>query len=432
MKNGSEKIVTATLFCFVMASMFGCAAKKAEEEKKEVIVVSVKVAAAERTKISAQASAIGTIAPRQQAVVSAKISAPIARMALLKNKFVKAGEVIAVLESRDLQAQRNEALAALQEAKLNLQGLSKGGIPQLSIQAEKDLRDAKANLENARTTFNRRKVLYDQNGLSLKELEASQLAVMTAENQLKLVESSANLRTTALNPNDKAVAENRVKAAEERIATLATQLSYATIRAPYSGVVTEQFQFQGEFAAAGAKLVNIADLSEIIVKAPFPDTVAKHLRVGENAIVKPSESPDENLSGRISLISPTNDPANRTIEIWVTLSNRTQRLRTGGAAEISFPTRTVNDAVVIPVTAVTLDASNADQGVVMIVDKNMIAHEAKVTVGIRTEDKIEITEGLKGDETVVIEGGYALPDGTKVQLSEEKDEKGEKEKKDEK
>ena len=106
--------------------------------------------------------------------------------------------------------------------------------------------------------------------------------------------------------------------------------------------------------------------------------------------------------------------------------SRNQRLRTGGAAEIIFPTRTVNDAVVIPATAVTLDASNADKGVVMVVDKNMVAHETKVTVGIRTGNRLEITDGLKGDETVVIEGGYALPDGTKVQLSEEKDEKDEK------
>jgi len=72
----------------------------------------------------------------------------------------------------------------------------------------------------------------------------------------------------------------------------------------------------------------------------------------------------------------------------------------------------------VPTSAVTLDASNAAEGKVMVVDNKSVAHETKVNVGIRTPDKIEITSGLKGGETVVTEGGYALPDGAKVQADE--------------
>ena len=82
---------------------------------------------------------------------------------------------------------------------------------------------------------------------------------------------------------------------------------------------------------------------------------------------------------------------------------------------------------VVPATAVTLDASNANEGTVMVVDTTNIAHETKVVIGIRTPDKIEITQGLAGGETVVIEGNYTLPDGTKVEINEEKDEDEKKE-----
>jgi multidrug efflux pump subunit AcrA (membrane-fusion protein) len=54
-----------------------------------------------------------------------------------------------------------------------------------------------------------------------------------------------------------------------------------------------------------------------------------------------------------------------------------------------------------------------------------VAHETKVTTGIRTADKIEIVEGLKGGETVVVEGNYALPDGTKVEIATEDENKEE-------
>jgi multidrug efflux pump subunit AcrA (membrane-fusion protein) len=80
--------------------------------------------------------------------------------------------------------------------------------------------------------------------------------------------------------------------------------------------------------------------------------------------------------------------------------------------------------VVVPATAVSLETSDASEGTVMVVDDQNVAHETKVTIGIRTQDKIEIVEGLKGGETVVIEGNYALPDGTKVepQMGSDKEE----------
>jgi multidrug efflux pump subunit AcrA (membrane-fusion protein) len=65
----------------------------------------------------------------------------------------------------------------------------------------------------------------------------------------------------------------------------------------------------------------------------------------------------------------------------------------------------------------------------MVVDAKNVAHETKVTVGIRTADKIEILEGLQGGETVVIEGNFALPDGTKVEVAKDEDKKEEGEEK---
>ena len=82
-------------------------------EVAETPVVSVRVAKVEKQTIAAPVSAVGTIFPREQATVAAKISAQIRSMALLKNQVVRAGQIIAVLESRDLVAQRTDALSFL-------------------------------------------------------------------------------------------------------------------------------------------------------------------------------------------------------------------------------------------------------------------------------------------------------------------------------
>ena len=395
--------------------------RSSEASEKVVPVVSVKVAKAAKGDIATEVSAIGTIWPREKADVGAKISAQIKRMALLKNKLVKAGEVIAVLESRDLQAQRAEAVAALNEVVANERSVTSGTIPQTNAQDAKALRDARAKAATARATYERRLVLYEQGGISKKDLEAAQLDLTTAESELHFAEETITLRTKSLNPNDRALAAARTAQAQQRLATLDAQLSYATIRSPITGIVIDQFQYEGEFAAAGGKLVTIADISEVIVKAPFSDTVAAALKVGDPATVLPTDTSTEEMKGRISLLSRSSDPTSRTVEVWVTLANGAAHLRANGAAQITVFANSKNDAIVVPASAVTLEASNAKEGTVLVVGADSLAHETKVTVGIRTKDKMEITSGLTGGETVVIEGNFALADGTKVEIAKDKE-----------
>ena len=338
------------------------AAAKAEAD----VVVGVKVARAERGPIAEESSSIGTIFPREQAIVSPKIGGQIVQMRLLKNAVVGRGEVIARLETPD-----------------------------------RDIRDARANLETARALYERRRALYAQGGIALREVEAARLALTTAENTVRLAEDR-----TGSSAGDGDAAGSRH-----------APLTYADVRAPISGVVTDQFQFQGEFAASGARLVTIADMSQVIVKAQIADNVVAQLAVGDAATILLTDQPDVRLPGRVSLISRSSDPVNRTVEVWVTLGNPTGRLRGGGAAKVVVSTKQTNDAVVVPVSAVSLDAPNKNTGTVMVIDAAKVAHETRVTVGIRTPEAVQITSGLKGGETVVTEGNYALPDGSKVEIN---------------
>ena len=400
---------------------------KTEAETDVTPTVSVKVAKAEKETIAAPVTAVGTIWPREKADVGAKISAQIKSMSLLKNKLVRAGEVIAVLESRDLQAQRAEAVAALTEARANERSLVTGTIPKTNAEDQKALNDARAKVNNARATYERRRALYDKGGISKKDLEASQLDLTTAEDELRLEEQTVALRAQSLNPNDRALAAARTAQAQQHLATLDAQLSYATIRSPITGIVTDQFQYEGEFASAGGKLVTIADMSTVIVKAPFSDTAVAQVKTGDTVTVIPTDTSAEEMHGQVTLLSRSSDAANRTVEVWVTLGNGDGKLRANGAAQVTIAANSKNDAVVVPASAVTLETSNANEGTVMVVDDQSVAHETKVTIGIRTPDKIEIVEGLKGGETVVIEGNYALPDGTKIEpqmnTDEEKEDK---------
>jgi len=132
------------------------------------------------------------------------------------------------------------------------------------------------------------------------------------------------------------------------------------------------------------------------------------------------EAPDEKLTGSVTLISRSSDPQNRTVEVWARFGNPEGLLPANGAVQFVVESQPVEDAIVVPSSAVTLEATNADEGTVMVVGPDNIAHETKVKVGVKQGDKTQIVEGLNGGETVVTEGNYELPDGTRVEVATEK------------
>jgi RND family efflux transporter MFP subunit len=354
--------------------------RAAPEDASAEAVVSVRVAKAEVGSIAQPIDVVGTINTAREATVSAKISGQIAQMPLLKNRSVRAGDLLARVEARDVTAQRAEASAAVSTAK-------------------DAVAPAAAALENARRTYERRQGLYAKGGISKKDLESSQLDVSNAEGGLK-------------------AANSKVTEAVHHLASLDAQLSYSEVRAPFDGVITDQFAYQGDFATAGNKLLTIADVSTVIVKAPVSDEVATRVHTGDVAAVAPDDLPGTTLQAPVSLVGRSADPQSRAVEIWVTLPNPNGRLRPNTAARLTIASSATPHAVIVPTPAVTLDATNANGGTVMVVGADSVAHEVQVTVGAHDAQRTQITSGLHGGETVVVEGNYGLPDKTKVTVAQ--------------
>jgi multidrug efflux pump subunit AcrA (membrane-fusion protein) len=398
----------------IAAALVWRSCHKSGDEGEGGPVVSVQTAKAERGTIANEISTVATLSPIREATIMPKLSAQIARMPLMTNRSLHAGDVIAVLESRDLTAQHAEAASALQEAETSATAVTNGNVPLTNAQDAKSVRDAKAALDNAERTVERRKVLFDQGGISKKELEASQLAVTNAEDDLHLAEASTSLHHGVLNPGDVAVAESKVRQAHQHLANLDAQLGYTEIRAPFDGVITAQFQYQGDMANPSGKLVTIADPSTLIAKMQIAEETATRLNAGDAVRVLPDDLPGQTFTGTISLVGRAADQQSRSVEVWVMVANPAGRLRANGVARVVISAQATTNAVIVPSSAVTLDATNGNSGTVMVVDSKSIAHEVHVTVGIRSGGRAQITSGLAGGETVVTEGNYGLPDGTKV------------------
>jgi multidrug resistance efflux pump len=406
-------ITAGTIVVLLVLVLFWRKCHAAPADEAGDVEVSVQVATVERGTITNDIATIATLAPRREATLMPKISGQITQMALMTNRAVRAGDVIAVLESRDLAAQRAEAAAAAVEADAGAHTTVSGSVPLTNAQDTKAVRDAKAALDNAEKTYERRKVLYENGGISKKELEASHLAVVTAEDDLRLAEASSSVHHSVTNPGDVAMANAKARQAHDRLANVNAQLGYAVVRAPFDGIITAQFQYQGDFANPSSKIATIADASTLIAKMQMAAEAAARVKVGDAVRVIPDET-GAPVDGTIALVGTGADPQSRSVEVWVNVPNAGGRLRPNGMARVVIASQATGNALIVPTAAVTLDATNSKSGTVMVVDAKSIAHEVHVTTGIRSSGRTQIVSGLNGGETVVTEGNYGLPDGTKV------------------
>lgn len=232
-----------------------------------------------------------------------------------------------------------------------------------------------------------------------------------------MAEAAAALHHGGPGGRNVSVAQTKIAQAQSHLQTVDAQLGYSVIRAPFDGVVTEQWQKQGDLAAPGQKLVTVADTSSLIARVEVAEETAARVKVGDAVKVLPDELHGEALNGTVNLVGRGADPQSRSVEVWVMVPNPGGRLRANGVGQVVIASQLVADAIVVPAAAVTLDATNGSTGTVMVVDEKSIAHEVHVTTGIRSGGRVQILSGLRGGETVVTEGNYGLPDGTKVSVA---------------
>jgi RND family efflux transporter MFP subunit len=191
----------------------------------------------------------------------------------------------------------------------------------------------------------------------------------------------------------------------------AAQLSYSEIRSPIDGVVTDRPLYPGEMAPAGAPLITVMNLAEVVARSHIPQEEAVLLKVGDKATIA-ALGEEKPLEGKVTVVSPALDPNSTTVEVWVQAKNPSQRLKPGTSVQVSMLSKTVPDALVVPAAAVLTAPDGSTT--VMVAGADHHAHQRTVKTGIRQGDDVQIVEGVKHGEKVVTAGAYGLPDNTKI------------------
>jgi HlyD family secretion protein len=387
----------------------GCSSEKGDAEP----IVTVQATPVEKEAIQHVINTQAILFPRQQAAIVPKISAPVQKFLVKRGSAVRQGQLLAVLENRDLSAAAQDTRGAYDQAQASYETTTGASLPEEIQKAEADAQQAQQALDAQEKVFQSRQQLFEQGALPRKELDQSRVDFTQAKNQYAIAKQHLDALLAIGKAQELKAAAGQLESAKGKYMGAAAQLSYSEIRSPINGVITDRPLYAGEMASSGSALLTVMDISSVIAKAHIPQSEAAALKVSDKGTmtVPGMERP---IDGKITVVSPALDPNSTTVEVWFEAKNPKQALKPGTSVQLSLTAQTVKDALVIPLNSVLTASDGATT--VLLAGSDGRAHQKAVKLGIRNGEDVQVLEGLSENDKVVSSGAYGLPDKTKIQI----------------
>jgi len=269
------------------------------------------------------------------------------------------------------------------------------------------------------------------------KLESLQAAADLAESIYK--RNQAQFEAKAISEAQLDADAATLKGARAQVAQQQALLDKKIIRAPFAGHLGIREVDEGQYIAAGTKIVTLQALDPIHVDFSLPQQSLAQLREGQSVSVVADVFPDEIFSGKITAIDPAVDVNTRNVQVRATLKNPQKKLLPGMFARVEIEVGQAQSYLTLPQTAITYnpygefvfvattpdqlsDAAKSQAAAAQSAkgeraDKQLVAKQVFVKVGPTRGDQVAILSGIKPGEQVVTSGQLKLKNGTPIKIN---------------
>jgi multidrug efflux pump subunit AcrA (membrane-fusion protein) len=393
--------------CVVVALFLsGCGRQSASAGRSQPDPIAVRIATPKHVRVPAEVVVSGTVeTPSEPTGVGFLVSGKVIRVGPREGDFVKAGEVLAVVDPADYQFAVEAAIAQTALARAQDEKASVSARPEVVEQA-------RANLSQAEDEFQRMKTLHERKSLAPNDFKKYETAYTNAQQQYGQAKDGAQRE-------DKAAAKAALGQAEaaERIAR--KRLSDATLIAPISGFVSKRNVEEGAMASPGTAVFTIVELDPVEVQVGVPETDVRLVHKGQQAIVTVSARPGMTFTGRVRLVNVSAEPQTRTFMVRITVPNPRGTLLVGMIAEARVLGNENRDVLTLPGESLVRDPQGAPQVFVYFPNQKRV-YARRVTTGEVMDRDVQIVDGVKDSDSIVVAGQQLLREGSVVNAKEER------------
>ena len=420
----------------------GHEAAKKEDDRPPVSVKTVKI---EKQTVPGSIQAVGTVMSGRQSTLSARVMGIVLDVSVKEGDTVAAGQTVAVLDARDIDAKVSQAKAGAQQARAGVlqaqAGVAQAQAAVLQAQnarvelqqgiaaAEAGLAQARAQAELAEKTYRRFEELKKRGSVSDQEFDqveaqkkTADAAVVQAEKGIEALKAKEPQIDAQIQQAQEVVNQGRagmdqaseaVNQAEAGIREAEIMRDHAVVTAPFNGIVVKKHTDPGQMAAPGVPIVTIEDPGGYRLEVQVEESEVAGIKIGDVATVTLDAIGGEPMQSVVDEIVPAGDPASRTFTVKVSCADKRSGVRSGMYGKAVFESGE-DMRILVPAGAVVTRGQM--QGVFTV--ENERARWRLIKTGAaQGKDNIEILSGLDGGETVVASNTDQLTDGRKVVIS---------------
>jgi HlyD family secretion protein len=374
-------------------------------------------------------NAAGYIVAHHKIQLTSKVVGKVAWIGVEKGDLVKADQVLVRLEDAEYRAQFLQAEGNLKSLEAQLLELENGSRPEEIARAKADVAQAQADLENARVNLQRVRGLSKEGVLPPQELDNAQARYDAQEARVNSLTKYYELVHIGPRPEQIEAMKGRVEQAKGEVDLRRTFLDATVIKAPVTGTILERAVEVGEFVTTsfvgerGAKgyVVSLADLNDLQVELDISQDDFAKLTMGQKGNVTTDAFPDRKYEGVVEEMSPEANRQKATVQVKVKISKPDSYLRPEMNARVAFLARETAQekgpgAVPVPtlvfIPSAAIRDSSGKKSVFIVLDGR--ASEKTIKVGGTSSRGVEVSEGLRGGEEIVMNPPAELKNGDRV------------------
>jgi RND family efflux transporter MFP subunit len=363
----------------------------------------------------------GDLQPIQDIPIYARANGYLVKRFVDIGDNVKAGTLLATIDTPELDQQVQQSEAALRAAQANLASAmsDRENYAALLFSADATIKQSRSNLEYSTTEVQRYKKLategavsFEQRDQTLRQFNSDTAAIEVAEHnrQAQLAQlASANARIAS--------AKQSVESAQASLKQLMALQGFQKVVAPADGVITNRFVDAGSLVAAGGssgttELLSMAKTDELRIYVDVPQSDYRFIHNGDKAELSLQEFPGRTFIGKVTNIAGSLNSTSRTLQTEIRIDNSKHVLKPGSYAEVRFNFQNMSPPVMIPSSA----SVTKNDGLYVAVEKNNKVQYKKIEVARDYGNKLAVSKGLSANEVVLLDPPDGLSNGSTVKV----------------
>ncbi len=372
-------------FLFFVSWLFlsGCSqpAEPAPPKLRPVTYVQISTSGGASTQ-----SFSGIAQSSRTAALSFKVSGTLQQLPVEVGQQVRQGALIARIDPTDYSVQYEQAVAQLRSS-------------------ETQIEQAEAQLIAARSAYQRTEKLYENNSVSLSEYEQARANYESAQSQYNAAQAA-------------------VAASKAQVRASSNQVDYATLRAPFAGVITDVMADENELVGSGNPVAVLSADDDLEVQVGVPEALIARIKKGMKVNVTFSVIRNQVFEGEVSEVSFSTQQGGATYPVTIRLVEPSEAIRPGMASEVAFrfdEAQLTNGRPVIPPAAIGEDTGGRFVFLLRPEDSIYVASRQAIQLGPLVENGYVVEEGLEAGQLIATAGLKSLLDGMRVRLIDQND-----------